>query len=158
MNWVDLMVLGICAFIFWQDLRERAVYWLLFPALFVLGFIRYYSIEMMEQWGFSLLLFLFLMGALSVYLTLKNGKWINITKGFFSWGDILFLLASIPFFLSFNYLYFFTFGTMVTLLFHVLSRTIKKSETIPYAGYMSVVLAVTLIMGWNVKQFTFLLS
>jgi hypothetical protein len=77
--------------------------------------------------------------ALTVYLTLKEGRLVNITKGYFSWGDILFLLALAPLFAFRGYLIFFTFGTCLTLLMHIVASMIKRQKTIPYAGYMAIV-------------------
>lgn len=153
MNIMEWIAVVVCGLIFWQDVRERAVYWVLFPVLFVLGLLNNYSVDLFQEWLLSLSLLGFLLGFLTLYLSLKNGRLINITKGFFCWGDILFLLASIPFFFSVNYLYFFTFGTVCTLLIHLIIRNFWKQETVPYAGYMAIILGVVLFLDWNVEQF-----
>jgi hypothetical protein len=125
--------------ILFQDLKLRSVHWSLFPMVFVCAiFIGIENIEMM-QWGFSLLFLVTLMLSLTLYLTIKTGKLVNITNGFFSWGDILFLLAIIPVFDVSSFMLFFTFGTLITLVFHVIAHVIKAQKTIPYAGYMALV-------------------
>lgn len=85
--------------------------------------------------GFLMVLLL----GLTLYLSLKFEKWINITDGFFSIGDILFLVAIIPLFTFQWYIVFFTFGTMLTLVFHVVATVFKPQDSIPYAGYMALV-------------------
>jgi hypothetical protein len=123
--------------ILFQDLKLRSVHWSLFPMLFVCSiFIGIENIEIM-QWGFSFLFLATLMLSLTLYLTIKTGKLVNITNGFFSWGDILFLLAIIPVFDVSTFMLFFTFGTLLTLIIHVLVHVIKAQKTIPYAGYMA---------------------
>ncbi len=85
---------------------------------------------------------LFLIGMmlmLTVYLSIKNNKIILITDGFFSIGDILFLAAVIPLFHFNEYIIFFTIGTSFTLFIHLIVQLYKKQNTIPYAGYMSLV-------------------
>lgn len=125
--------------ILFQDLKMRSVHWSLFPMLFTCSILI--GIENIEiiQWGFSLLFLVTLMLSLTLYLTVRTGKLVNITNGFFSWGDILFLLAIIPVFDVSSFMLFFTFGTLLTLVLHVLSHLIKAQKTIPYAGYMALV-------------------
>lgn len=91
------------------------------------------------QWGFSLLFVIVLLLSLTLYLTIKTGKLVNITDGFFSWGDILFLIAVIPVFDLSSYMLFFTVGTILTLVLHGIAHTIKKQDSIPYAGYMAMI-------------------
>lgn len=125
--------------ILFQDLKMRSVHWSLFPMLFTCSiFIGIENIEII-QWGFSLLFLVTLMLSLTLYLTVRTGKLVNITNGFFSWGDILFLLAIIPVFDVSSYMLFFTFGTLLTLVLHVVTYLIKAQKTIPYAGYMALV-------------------
>ncbi|MDX2362478.1 MAG: hypothetical protein QNK23_16845 [Crocinitomicaceae bacterium] len=83
----------------------------------------------------------FIVGNLSVltlYLSLKHGQVINITKGFFSLGDILFLLALTPLFSFSIYIFFFTFGTFLVLFIHGAVNMVWSQKTIPFAGYMGI--------------------
>ena len=79
---------------------------------------------------------------LTLYLTLKTKQLVLIWKGYFSWGDILFLVAITPLFWFPTYLVYFTVGTMLSLVIHtvVLITQKKRTKTVPYAGYMSLVL------------------
>ena len=134
-----LILIIVLLVILFQDLKLRSVHWSLFPMLLACSIIlRIENIEIM-QWGFSLLFLGTLMLSLTLYLTIKTGKLVNITNGFFSWGDVLFLLAIIPVFDVSMFILFFTFGTLLTLILHVLAHVIKVQKTIPYAGYMALV-------------------
>lgn len=78
---------------------------------------------------------------LTLYVSMKQKKLTAIWKGFFSWGDILFLLAVVPLFPFEKYILYFTFGTCISLLIFLIDLLItKKVKTIPYAGNMSLVL------------------
>ena len=76
---------------------------------------------------------------LTVYLSLKEQRLVNVTDGYFATGDILFLVAMIPLFSVQWYILFFTFGTIATLIFHLIASMVKPQKTVPYAGYMALV-------------------
>ena len=140
------LLLFILIIIFVQDIRIRAVYWFLFPLVFVLSlWYRWQEITYDRfQWNGMFILFSLLF--LTLYISLKQQQITAIWKGFFSWGDILFLLSIIPLFSFFPFLVYFTLGTVLTLVFHLMYilRT-KQSQTIPYAGNMSLLLVVVLL-------------
>jgi hypothetical protein len=87
------LLLFILIIIFVQDIRIRAVYWFLFPLVFVLSlWYRWQEITYDRfQWNGMFILFSLLF--LTLYISLKQQQITAIWKGFFSWGDILFLLS-----------------------------------------------------------------
>lgn len=131
-----IAVLVLC---FYQDVRFRGIHWVLFPLILAgamaLNWENLNWTTIAYNAGFLMVLLL----GLTLYLSLKFEKWINITDGFFSIGDILFLVAIIPLFTFQWYIVFFTFGTMLTLVFHVVATVFKPQDSIPYAGYMALV-------------------
>lgn len=133
------LLIILLLFIFFQDLKSRAVYWFLFPVLMALSFVSVWK-TLTTEWLYNLLFLALMMASLTIYVSLKEQKLVNITRGFFSWGDILFLLAITPLFPFHTYLLFFTAGTILALLIHLGAMQIRKQETIPYAGYMALVL------------------
>jgi hypothetical protein len=140
--------------IFLQDIKFRAVHWFLFPIVLALSIWVGLNFTDIENMFLSLSFFLFSMGFLTLYISLKHKKLTNITIGFFSWGDILLLLAIIPLFSFHLYLIFFTLGTIGTLLVHGIVLTVSKvDKTIPFAGYMSLFLTAYLIFDSNINQF-----
>ena len=140
--YIIILLLFIC---FLQDVKYRAIHWLLFPSLLVciLSF-KYNSIDLKNIFTNNLFL-IFMMTSLTLYLTLKFKKLILITNGFFSAGDILFLVVITPLFTFSEFVSFFTLGTIITLLIHLISLLIKKQKTVPYAGYMSLITAFFLL-------------
>jgi len=125
-----------------QDVRKRQVWVILFPIICGLSLWYKWQTIDFEQliWNFGFVLVCLL--GLTLYLTLKTKQLVLIWKGYFSWGDILFLLAITPLLYFPTYLVYFTFGTMLSLVIHtVILITQKKArKSVPYAGYMSLVL------------------
>ncbi len=136
--------------IFWEDLKERSVHWFLFPLLFIGGlWFRDFQINW-EDLGMNLLFLCVLFGGLTVYLSLKLGKLVAITKAHFGWGDILFLLAITPFFSFFNFVLLFTFGTIAVLLIHVIvSLFVSGPKSIPFAGYFALLTGLELTFSMS---------
>tara|TARA_R110002072_G_scaffold303135_2_gene495217 strand:- start:3211 stop:3555 length:345 start_codon:yes stop_codon:yes gene_type:complete len=107
------------------------------------------------MWKDLIFNFLFLtatMLGLTFYLSIKLKKRILITNGHFSLGDILFLIAIIPLFSLDEYILFFTAGTIFTLLIHILINQVKKQQTIPYAGYMSIATILVLVFQGSIRN------
>lgn len=125
-----------------QDVRNRQVWVILFPVICGLSLWYKWQTIDFEQLIWNLGFVLVCLLGLTLYLTLKTKQLVLIWKGYFSWGDILFLLAITPLLYFPTYLVYFTFGTMLSLVIHtVILITQKKArKSVPYAGYMSLVL------------------
>lgn len=131
-----IAILVLC---FYQDVRFRGVHWALFPLILTGAIALNWENLNGETMALNLGFLLVLLLGLTLYLSLKFGEFVNITNGFFSVGDILFLIAMIPLFSFHWYILFFTIGTMLTLVFHVIATVFKQQDSVPYAGYMALV-------------------
>ena len=132
------LLIGIMLFVFFQDLKLKAVYWFVFPI--ILGFALWYSWNHLSwmQLARNVGVLVVLMAGLAFYLSFKNGRLINPFNGFFAWGDILFLLAVSPLFNTYTFLFYFITGTIFVLLVHSVLTLMKKTgREIPFAGYMA---------------------
>ena len=140
--------------IFFQDLRERAVSWILFPVLTLLflsyRFLNHDPVAVICQGalvniGFVAMVFLIL----TAYFSVKRRKWTNITDGLLGLGDLLFLLA-LCFYLSvLNFLMFYIASlTMVLATWLVWRSIIKKGNEVPQAGLQALLLAIALGLSW----------
>jgi len=140
--------------IFIQDIKHRGVHWVLFPILLV-GCI-YYSFEniSINQVVYNFSFLVVLLSSLTIYLSIKERRIINISKGYFSWGDILFLVVIIPLFSFQMYMLFFIVGTILSLIFHLIASMISIQKTLPYAGYMSILGIVYLVFENRIQQIT----
>ena len=132
-------IIALLLAIFVQDLRNRAVLWMLFPAVFGLCMAwNPHGIDFAEL-GMSVAFITFLLLSLTLYLSLRQRKLVRIWEGFFSLGDILFLVAITPLFTWMGFVYFFTIGTILTLVLHLVIASFSSDKSIPYAGYLSLI-------------------
>lgn len=146
-----VILLFFLAVIFFQDIKYRAVYWFLFPLVFVACLLETKEpVSPERMW--NLVFIIGMLAALTVYVSIRQGKWTNIAKGFFSWGDILFLLAISPFLPLYGFIFYFTAGTFLSLVIHLLVNAFHKQETIPYAGYMALVLSVVVLFQEKIES------
>lgn len=144
---VRIVIIIILGIIFWQDYKERMVYWFMYPLLGLLGFITqsYYNDIYLTLLSSIVNLCLILTMLLVLYVYSKfflKKKLIGESIGI---GDVLFFI-----FLSFcfsivSFLILFVFSLVFSLVLHVFLRK-KKNETVPLAGYMSVFFAVVYCM------------
>ncbi len=146
-------------FVFYQDLRYRAVYWLAFPPLLVLLLLLAYRDNspalMMINSGSNLAFLLVQFAALSLYFSLKRKRWVNITRGLLGWGDILFILCLAFYFSLLNFLLFYISSLIVVLLLTGLSFLMNKKagKKIPLAGMQALLFALLMITGWVTGAF-----
>ncbi|HEY8782396.1 MAG TPA: hypothetical protein VIM16_12305 [Mucilaginibacter sp.] len=160
MLFLEINILVVLSLIFIQDIRSRSVYWVLFPilvALFILlHLLQHHSFAVTWQpvlINSTFLIIQFLI--VSVYFSIKNKHWVNITDGHLGWGDIL-LLLSVAFYLSvLNFLLFYISSLIVSLviwlLWQVLSK--EKNKHIPLAGFQALIFTVFLAGDWWFKYF-----
>ena len=156
----EIIILAVLSLIFVQDIRSRSVYWTLFPILvtlfILLHFLRHHLFG--EIWQHVLINSTFLIIQfliVSVYFSIKNKHWVNITDGLLGWGDIL-LLLSLTFYLSaLNFLLFYISSLIVSLLIWLFWQALSKEKNkhIPLAGFQALIFTVFLAGDWWFKSF-----
>jgi hypothetical protein len=157
---VEIIIIGVLLLIFVQDIRSRSVYWVLFPVLTVLFIIMHLLQHHLfaDAWQPVLLNSTFLalqFLIVSVYFSIKNKQWVNITTSFLGWGDMLFLL-SIAFYLSvLNFLFFYIISLIAVLLIWMLWQAVakEKNKQIPLAGLQALIFSVFLTGDWWFNSF-----
>lgn len=137
-----------------QDVRFRGVHWSVFPLILASTIIINWN-----QLSFSLILWntvylLLLITVLTIYVSAKKKRWVNITKGYFSWGDVLILVAFIPLFFFEAFLFFVTVGTVFSLLVHLLVMQFDGKKTIPFTGYIGL-FAIPIVL--NLEKYNHLI-
>lgn len=131
--------------IVYQDIKERQIWWFLPPLLlFFLYCISFHTVPFIN-YQLSLFYLIFLLFFLFVYIRIRF-KSFNLFKDFFGIGDLLVLLSIIPFFYFKEYIYFTTIATFISLILHYLPKLSNKNSSIPYAGYISIVFGIYLII------------
>jgi hypothetical protein len=148
---VTFFFFSVLCWVFYQDLRYRGVYWWTFVLVLVgslcYNFPNLSAAEIVNK-GLFLLLNLF---ALTLYLTLKNKKLTAFWNGYFAVGDLLFLVSILPLFSFFQFVVFFSAGTIGTLLIHYFALLVssKYENTIPFAGHMALLLCLFELFNWT---------
>lgn len=133
-----ILCISVLLFCVYQDLRYRGIHWLAFPLLLgSLIWIRQGNLSLDILWNALLLGGLMLL--LSSWVALREGAWTSITKGHFSWGDILFLLVMTPLFDPLSYAAFITIASIFSVIMHLLASLFKPQKNIPFAGYSALI-------------------
>lgn len=160
-----LLVLNICLmiclfFIVFQDFRQREISWFFIPLLLA-GFI--YTAMYKENAGiafkyilFNLSFIIIQLVLLTIYMSVKNKKLVNIVNTYIGIGDILFFAVIAAAFSPFNFIVFYLISTILTLLGFALFNLLKgSSREIPLAGAMAGAMMILMIMNFCVPELNF---
>lgn len=150
---LQLFIMICLGLICYQDMRYRAVYWICFPVLSILLLLFKYQYSglynALTESGYGFLFVAAQLLLLWLYFSVKNKKFINITRIYLGLGDILFLIA-ITFYLSpINYVLFYI-GSLIVVLLYALTRQVllkQGSQEIPLAGLQALLLCFVLIFS-----------
>lgn len=150
---VKVFLIGIFALIFFQDCKDRKVYWFLYPMVGILVFFLQMEIvpiySVLVNAGFNLLFVFVLLLVCYLYASLKLQR--PLLKEVFGLGDVLFFIF-IAF--SFSIVSFFVlliFSLLFSLLLHFVLQNRQTEKTVPLAGYMSLFFGVVygISFFWN---------
>jgi Flp pilus assembly protein protease CpaA len=150
---LQILVLLLLALVWIEDLRYRAVSWVIFTALWIgMALLRSLSGESFgDIWPQLLVnvgLLLIILLLLTLYLLIRSGRLVNITKQHLGSGDILFLLLTACSLSVLNFLFFFVTSLVFTGLVQVVWWTINKNKHIPLAGIQALLLILFLSSDW----------
>jgi hypothetical protein len=128
--------------IFFQDLKMRAVHWFLFPLTFALSIIKDIDTAFQQSTFLNIFYLFLILVMLTIYKSIQCKRFVNISKGYFSLGDILFLLVITPLFSTNQYIGFIVLSSFYALLMHLILIKLnsKQARTIPFAGYSALLL------------------
>jgi len=148
----SLPILLILGFIVYEDFKFRAVTWYLFPLLAVIILIEnivvYTSVMSWQNFIINFVFIIVQLIAVTLYLSMKNKKWIWIWEEYLGLGDILFLLVLCLFFSPLNLIVFYLSSLILTVIAVLLLRKIYPSfAVIPLAGLQSGFLAALIIFN-----------
>lgn len=135
--------------IFWQDVKERQVYWFLFPLVAIFCAYLLYS-NILEAVFFTTLLInlmfvLLLILVIFIYSILKLKQPIQHTFGM---GDALLFFALAFSFSSISFLTYFVFGLICSLILHLVFKNKNQHKSVPLAGYLSLFFSIVYITNW----------
>mgnify|MGYP001103458287 CR=1 FL=1 len=138
----QILLLGSIAY---QDFKSRAVSWMLLPVLLLLAVfsvmdsIQFAAIESLKSFTFLLLQFVLVYS----YFVIKFKTFkFQFVDGLLGKGDILFLLAIIPFFTFKSYVIYYSLSMVFALIAHVIAQLVNnflgkgKLKLIPLLGWI----------------------
>lgn len=155
------IVMILClAFICYQDLLYRAVYWFCFPLLAAVMFMLKYNLsgfqEALTQAGYGLAFLIVQLTILWIYFSIKKKTLINLTNDYLGWGDVLFL-AAIAFYLSpASYILFYVISLIAVLLYTLLAARLSdkaRNPHIPLAGLQAALLVLMVLADYVSPKF-----
>lgn len=162
MSLVIDVCLWIClGFIAYQDYKQRQISWYYLPLVFIAFVLKAADSIVMEDLIkyalFNLGFIVVQLSGLTIYMSLKNKKIINIVNTYLGIGDILFFVALCAAFSPVNFILFYVISMILTLIgFLVYDLIIKKAQKeIPLAGAMATVCIALLIINKIVPQLNF---
>ncbi|MEN0057115.1 MAG: hypothetical protein AAGC65_25785 [Mucilaginibacter sp.] len=146
--------MAVLTCIFVQDMRSRAVYWLLFPVLILL-FIAERSLQLSftALLGPTLINISFLSAQLFLlwfWFSFRRKQSVDLTGQLLGLGDILFLVSIAFCFSILNFIIFYVISLLLIAIGWLLWQTFLKEENkfLPLAGLQAFLLMLCLIADW----------
>lgn len=144
-----LILLLVFLVILYQDVKERMVYWFLFPLVALVSGILFYNSTLPELFVVSvltnLLVVVFLLIVVYVYARFKLKESFNKVFGL---GDVLLFLALAFSFSSVSYIVILVFSILFSLVLHQILNFKLKEPTVPLAGYMGLFFMLVHVSYW----------
>jgi hypothetical protein len=146
---VKLVLVFTLVLVFYQDTRDRKVYWFAFPLIALCCGFLYYQHSLMELFYTSIIINLIFVGLLFMVIYLYSKfKLKTDFKNTFGFGDTLLFLALAFSFSSVSFITLFVFSLIFALVLHLLYKKRYKLKTVPLAGYMSLFFCLVYIAYW----------
>lgn len=160
-NTMDYLIIGMLAFVSFQDFKYRAVSVIVFPVLFIIAVFRgiqllgWQNLSMLFIFNLAFLFFQWL--CLTLYFSVKEKKLTDITKRYIGWGDVLFMLILCLFFSFINFIVFYTFALLTIISTFICYKLFAKNNNkeIPLAGSIALLLLLCLVSNYFLKEIDF---
>lgn len=141
-----LLLVGLL-FVFFQDLKYRHIHVVLPVLIFAFCFYifknntLFYPMVLM----YNILFVVLTLALLVFYMSIKNKTFMNPFQHYFGLGDLLFFLAITPLFLTENYILFFVFSMLFSVIMQLIFQKIMKIQTVPLAGFSAIFLVLVIV-------------
>ncbi len=133
----------------YQDFKDRAVWWWLFPLVMIMGVGKGWSPDdYFISIGFNLGFLLIQWLGLSLYFSVKHREWTNIIDRQLGLGDVLLLLGLATVFSPINFLLFYIVSIVFSLIIAIAFGWHKQGKTIPLAGLQAICWIIVLGIEW----------
>lgn len=149
--WIfKFLLIGVFLLVFYQDHKDRKVYWFLYPIIGCLVFVlQMQSVSIYSSLintGINLMFMFFLLLICYLYAKLKLKR--PFLKEVFGVGDLLFFIFIAFSFSIVSFLMLVAFSLLFSLLLHFAINYKQAEKTVPLAGYMSLFFAVVFFVSF----------
>jgi len=142
---VPIIIILLClALMLFQDAKYRKIH-VIFPVTIFAVSIFMVKNKMVGYGIYNVLFLAVTFVFLIIYISLKQRAFINPFKNYFGLGDLLFYISVTPLFLIHNYILFFIFSLLFSIVIHYLFIKLSDNKTIPLAGYASLFLIIIIL-------------
>jgi hypothetical protein len=134
----------LSAIILWQDIKDREVYWFLYPLLAFFSFLIQLQFSGIYLSLLNIIINIFFVSLLLIiawgyYRFLRKALFVNNVIGS---GDILMFYCLAPTLPSISFVTMFVFSLIFSLVLHKVIKSGPEYTTIPLAGYMALYFSV----------------
>jgi hypothetical protein len=134
----------------YQDIKERSVYWFVFPIIaFAFGYLYFINTFFAFFWRTILVNLGIVTLVLLILHAYTKFKLKTNLPSVFGLGDALLFFAICVAFPSVSFVIFFVFSLLFSLLLHFVLKTQTKVQSVPLAGYMSLFFIGIYLAYWS---------
>jgi hypothetical protein len=133
--------------VFFQDWKYRRIHVILPLAIFLCSFYVIYqgNLSQFKNVVFNLVFLGLTLGILTIYMSLKNKRFLNPFQNYFGMGDLLFYVAIAPLFVIQNYILFFILSMIFAIGLQMGLKKIIAEQTVPLAGFSALFLCIVIL-------------
>jgi hypothetical protein len=145
---VTLIGLLLCLLaVLFQDWKYRRIHVGL-PLLILI--FSFYVIQLESKFliriiAYNLAFFILTLSILTLYMSIKNKRFLNPFQNYFGLGDVLFYVAIAPLFILQNYVLFFILSMIFAIALQIGLKKISTENTVPLAGFSALLLFMVII-------------
>lgn len=149
---IKISLIVTLLFVFFQDSKDRQVYWFLYPVSGILFFILQNKINGLSlSITHSIVNFLFVLIILLCALCYNLFKLkLDFLKEVLGVGDVLFFVFICFAFSPISFVVLFVFSLLFSLLLHFIVVK-ENNDTVPLAGYMSLFFALVIFFSFFIN-------
>ncbi|MDO5986287.1 hypothetical protein Q4Q39_02620 [Flavivirga amylovorans] len=147
---LKLVLILIFTFIGFQDIKERQVYWFLFPVIGILCGILFYKNTLPELFFNAITLnVIFVTTLILIVFLYSNLKLKTRFLNTIGLGDVLLFAGLSLSFATISFIIIFVSALFFSLLLHIILKKRSAFRTVPLAGYMSLFFSITYMAYWS---------
>lgn len=147
---IKILLIISFVFAFFQDIKERQIYWFLLPIIAILCGLLFYKNTLHELFFNAILINLVFVSSIIILIFMYSK--LKMKSKFYEaigLGDILLFMGLALSFSTVSFIVIFISSLIFSLILHIVLKRKSTFKTIPLAGYMSLFFSFTYISYWS---------